>query len=103
MHRKYQWAKPPPKGAKASVWYRMRLLTLRLWENWKRLTLFRTPQGQGLDGTNNVTERAIGRCGKIRYKLMRGYKSQESWRRTMALFAWLGEGSNGYRLAEVVG
>ena len=103
LHHKYQWAKPPPKGAKASLWYRMRLLTLRLWENWQRLTFFRTPAGKGLDGTNNVTERAIGRCGKIRYKSMRGYKSRVSWKRTMELFAWLGEADNGYRLAEVVG
>lgn len=56
-----------------------------------------------MDGTNNVTERAIGRCGKIRYKLMRGYKSPVSWQRTMELFAWLGEAGNGYRLAQVVG
>lgn len=81
----------------------MRLLTLRLWDNWKRLVLFQTEEGAGLDGTNNVTERAIGRCGKIRYRTMRGYKSRKSWKLTHELFAWLGEEGNGYRLGEVVG
>lgn len=104
LHFKYLWAKPPGKGEKATLWYRMRLLTLRLWEEWKRLIFYKSEEGKalGLDGTNNVTERAIGRCGKIRYKMMRGYKSRESWKLTHELFAWLGREGNGYRLGEVI-
>lgn len=103
LHLKYVWAKPPGKGERASLWYRMPMLTLRLWENWKRLVLFQTEEGAGLDGTNNVTERAIGRCGKVRYRMMRGYKSRRSWKLTHELFAWLGEEGNGYRLGKVIG
>jgi len=78
------------------------MMTLRLWDNWGRLVLFQREEGAGLDGTNNVTERAIGRYGKIRYRTMRGYKSRKSWKLTHELFAWLGEEGNGYRLGEVV-
>jgi hypothetical protein len=101
LHLKYVWADPPLKGERASPWYRMRILTLKLWNNWNRLVLFQ--KEPGLDGTNNVTERAIGRCGKVRYRMMRGYKSRKSWKLTHELFAWLGEEGNGYRLGEVVG
>jgi|GEM_PF-5873322 len=48
----------PGKGKRHSVAYRMRMLVTRLWDNWKRLTLY---QRRGdLDGTNNTTERLIG-------------------------------------------
>ena len=68
----------PQKGERAGPcpWYRMRMLTLRLWDNWERLVLFQTEGRAWMDGTNNLTERAIGRCGKIRYRTMRGYKTR---------------------------
>jgi len=84
MHFSYTWAPPPRKGEEGSPFYWMRMMTLRLWENWSRLRLFKEwewEDGEGrkwrFDGTNNVTEREIGRCGKIRYKVMRGYKSED--------------------------
>jgi len=106
LHFRYLWARPPKKGQQASLWYRMRLMTLRLLESWQRLVLYQREElaKLGLSGTNNVTERAIGRCGKIRYKTMRGYKSRESWRRTIWLLAWLGmQGGKGwYNAGELV-
>jgi hypothetical protein len=55
----YQMAPPPPQDHKASMWYRMRLLTLDWSEHWSRLAFYQTWRGPGnekLDGTNNVTE-----------------------------------------------
>jgi hypothetical protein len=39
---------------------------------------FRHPE-LGSDGTNNASERAIGKS-KVRYKTMRGYKSEKGWK-----------------------
>lgn len=75
--RHYQAAPAPPKGQKASVWYRFRLALLRWANNWRRLTfdqLWNRQHQQRLDGTNNVAERAIGRWIKERYRTMRTYK-----------------------------
>jgi len=108
LHLRYLWARPPKKGQRATIWYRMRLMTLRLLDVWQRLVLYQREEMTklGLSGTNNVTERAIGRYGKIRYKMMRGYKSRESWRRTNWLLAWLGmqggKGRGWYNPVELV-
>jgi hypothetical protein len=32
VYEKYSWAKGPGKGETASLWYRMRLYALRLWD-----------------------------------------------------------------------
>ena len=74
LHNRYLEAAPPRKGERASVEYRMYLLSLALLEQWAKLCLVRTRPELGLDGTNIVSERAIGKS-KIRYKTMRGYKS----------------------------
>lgn len=37
---RYQGAPPPPQGKRATMWYRMRLLTLDWSENWARLSLY---------------------------------------------------------------
>lgn len=77
LHRHYQAAPAPPKGQKASVWYRFRLALLRWANNWRRLTFdqrWNRAHDQKLDGTNNVAERAIGSWIKERYRSMRTYK-----------------------------
>lgn len=51
---------------------RLRLLVLRMEENWQQYALFRTEQG--VPTTNNATERAIGRW-RTRSKTTRGFKS----------------------------
>ncbi len=36
-YKKYAWAKAPHKGETASIWYKMRLFTLRLWDESSRI------------------------------------------------------------------
>ena len=54
----------------------MRMLTLELWNKWPKIRLHLRRPELGLDGTNNVSERSIGRS-KVRYKTMRGNKSMD--------------------------
>lgn len=78
---RYQLAPPPPQDHRASMWYRMRWLTLDWSENWQRLAFYVSWRGDNhakLDGTNNVTEQAIGQCIKERYRTMRTYKRKPS-------------------------
>jgi hypothetical protein len=93
--RRYQAAPVPKRGLKANPWYRLRLLTLDLAEDWPRLTLtdrYRDEEGKRLvPATNNVSERGIGLNIKERYRTMRGYKSTTSLRCTPALTAYLRE------------
>lgn len=91
MHQRYVAAPPPKKETKASVAYRMRLLTLDRWNLWSRLTLYRTwsdAHQRTLDGTNNATERTIGWDVKERYRSMRGYKRAQSVLNVSRLIAW---------------
>ena len=90
LHLRYRRAPPPKRGERASAYYRMRMLTLHLWENWARYRLFKSWEGEvSLDGTNNMSERAIGRSGKVRYRLMRGYKRRASILNVVGLMGWL--------------
>jgi transposase-like protein len=101
---RYQSAPPPKPGHKASMWYRLRMLTLDWSENWSRLTRFqswRGPASEKLDGTNNVTERVIGQYIKERYRSMRGYKRKESILNVSGLIGWIGMQPAGYDLGEV--
>jgi transposase-like protein len=103
---RYQAAPPPPQDGKATMWYRMRLLTLDWSENWQRLALYRHwrgAQNEKLDGTNNVTEQIIGQCVKERYRTMRGYKRPDSIRNVSSLLGWVRMKGTGYDLGEVVG
>lgn len=87
LWQKYKSAKPPGKGQTASDQYRLKQLTQELLDKWHKLTLFQKPTVRidpilgerklphRVPPTNNVTERAIARAGKIRYKTMRGLKS----------------------------
>jgi transposase-like protein len=103
---RYQWAPPPSQGGSATMWYRMRLLTLDWSENWQRLAFYRTWRGEDqaqLDGTNNVTEQVIGQCVKERYRTMRSYKRQASILNVSSLIGWArGQGRDG-DLSELVG
>ncbi len=63
LYLAYCGAPSPKEGEKATMWYRMRLMVLDLWEDWRRITLYlrwRDEEGKGIDGTNNGAERAIG-------------------------------------------
>ena len=99
LHLRYSFAEPPKKGEKADIFYRMRMLTLRLWQRADELDLYKKVGG---DGTNNTTERLIGLCGKIRYKQMRGFKSKESLNRFLKLNAYLQEQDKEIDLAHLL-
>lgn len=111
LHGEYLWAEPPTRGGggqkdpkerekkeKASAGYRMRMLTLELWQKWKKIRLHLRETELGLDGTNNASERAIGRS-KVRYKTMRGYKSDEGMSNGIALTQWLYDDEDEHDLA----
>lgn len=101
LHRRYLSAPPPGKGEQASVAYRMRLLTRELWDHWGKLRLYLRRPELRLDGTNNGTERAIGKS-KVRYKTMRGYKSLAGLCNGIALTQWLYSGAEQHDLATVL-
>lgn len=101
LHRRYLHAPPPGKGEQASVAYRMRLLTLEVWEHWGKLRLYLRRPELRLDGTNNATERAIGKS-KLRYKTMRGYKSLNGLSNGIALTQWLYSGAAVHDLARAM-
>ena len=99
MYHRYKGAPAPGKGKRHPVGYRMRMLVTRLWDNWKRLTLY---QRRGdLDGTNNTTERVIGWWIKERYRTMRGYQREESIKNVIFLTARMGARSGHYDMAEL--
>jgi transposase-like protein len=102
---RYQMAPPPPQDHRASMWYRMRRLTLDWSENWRRLALYlswRGEHGEKLDGTNNVTEQVIGNSIKERYRTMRGYKRRDSIRNVSSLISWVRAQGALYDLGQVV-
>lgn len=102
---RYQLAPPPPQDQRATMWYRMRLLTLNWSEDWQRLALYRSWRGDDnakLDGTNNVTEQIIGNSIKERYRTMRGYKRKESIRNVSSLIAWVRMQVPDYELGQIV-
>jgi hypothetical protein len=105
LHTDYCQAPAPREGQKATMWYRMRLLTLDLWDDWPRLTLYQRwkgPAGERLDGTNNASERGIGWWIKERYRPMRGYKRPESATNVSSLLGWLDSQPASYNLAELI-
>jgi len=102
---RYQYARPPTQGHRATMWYRMRLLTLDWSENWARLAFFqkwRGANGEKLDGTNNVTEQIIGQRVKERYRTMRGYKRTQSILNVSSLTGWLGMKGHADELSRLV-
>ena len=102
---RYQGAPPPTQGHRATMWYRLRRLTLDWSENWVRLSLFQQWRGayhEKLDGTNNGTEQVIGQCAKERYRTMRGYKRQESILNVTSLIGWVRANGPDYDMTELV-
>jgi transposase-like protein len=103
LHREYLWAAPPRRKGQqtkeASPAYRMRMLTLELWNKWDKMRLHLARPELGLDGTNNATERGIAKS-KVRYKTTRGYKSPEGMKNGIALTQWLYSGEGEHDLAE---
>lgn len=105
LYQRYLHAPPPREGEKATMWYRFRLAVLKWWENWPRLTLdhhWVSADGQVLDGTNNVTERAIGWWIKERYRTMRTYKRKQSVLNISNLITYLGAHSGEVDLADLL-
>jgi transposase-like protein len=106
LHHRYRAAPAPAPGERACMWYRFRLALLRWWNRWPRLTLdqeWRGPEGERLDGTNNVTERTIGWWIKERYRTMRTYKRPQSILNVSRLIAHLGSNSGSPALAHLYG
>ena len=103
LHREYLWASPPTRKGhqtkQATAAYRMRMLTLELWNDWDKIRLHLARPELGLDGTNNASERGIGKS-KVRYKTMRGYKSTEGMTNGIALTQWLYSGEDEHDLAK---
>jgi len=103
LHRGYLWAAPPRRkgqeAKEATAAYRMRMLTLQIWNKWEKLRLHLGRPRLGLDGTNNASERSIGKS-KVRYKSMRGYKSVEGMMSGITLTQWLYSGEDEHDLAK---
>ena len=101
LHRGYLWAAPPTRkghqAKEATAAYRMRMLTLQLWNDWNKIRLHLARPELKLDGTNNASERSIGKS-KVRYKTMRGYKSVGGMGNGIALTQWLYSGENEHDL-----
>ena len=77
----------------------MRKLTLELWSKWRKVWLHLARPELGLDGTNNASERGISKS-KVRYKSMRGYKSDEGMKNGIALTQWLYSGADEHDLSK---
>ncbi len=103
LHQQFRGARPPRKGQKQSPEYALRMLTLDILENWNRLVCYQQTHERFRDklgrqvrrtyqvpSTNNATENAIGRGGKIRAKRMRGFKRADTLLPIMFLLASLG-------------
>jgi hypothetical protein len=103
LHRGYLWAAPPRRkgqeAKEATAAYRMRMLTLEIWNKWRKPRLHLARPRLGLDGTNNASERGIAKS-KVRYKSMRGHKSIEGMKNAIALTQWLYSGEKEHDLSE---
>jgi len=102
LHQQFRGARPPRKGQRQSPEYALRMLTLDILENWNRLVCYQqtherfrdtlgrqVPRRYQVPSTNNATENAIGRGGKIRAKRMRGFKRADTILPIMFLLASL--------------
>jgi hypothetical protein len=103
LHRGYLWASSPTRKGQetreATAAYSMRMLTLKLWNDWNKIRLHLVRPELKLDGTNNASERGIAKS-KVRYKSMRGYKSIGGMANGIALTQWLYSGEEEHDLAE---
>jgi len=116
LHRQFVKARPPGKGHKQSPAYALRMLTLDILENWHRLTCYqqsaeplrdnlsrKQPRRYRVPQTNNATENAIGRGGKIRAKRMRGFKRADTVLPILFLLACLGGVLAGVSFQSLIG
>jgi hypothetical protein len=116
LHREFARARPPGKGQKQSPAYALRMLTLDTIENWNRLTCYQETTEPLRDDlgrkrkrryrvptTNNATENAIGRGGKIRAKRMRGFKRADTILPILFLLASLGGVLAGVSFQSLIG
>ena len=103
MRLRYQLAAGPRRDTQATVWHRIKLLTLDLSEDWQGLTLtdrYRDRhERRWCAPTNNVSEQRIGLNVKERYRPMRGYKSKTSLRVVLVLTAYVRENQGAEPLA----
>ena len=74
-------------------------LVVELCEKWRSLTCHQ--RVRGMPQTNNCTERTIGRS-KIRYKTVRGYKSEDGMMNGLGLTQWVWSGQEGLDLGELI-
>ncbi|ABG04831.1 hypothetical protein Rxyl_1881 [Rubrobacter xylanophilus DSM 9941] len=93
LHRGYLWAAPPKRKGqrtkKATATYRMRMLTLKLWNEWRKVGLHLARPELGLDGTNNASERGIGKS-KVKIQDDEGLQEHiERMKNGIALTQWL--------------
>ena len=77
----------------------LRRMCVELSGKWRALLCHR--RRGDVPWTNNVTERAIGRS-KIRYKTVRGYKSEDGMLNGFGLTQWAWSGRDGLELSELV-
>ena len=74
-------------------------LVVELCDKWRSLTCHQ--RVRGIPQTNNCTERTIGRS-KIRYKTVRGYKSEDGMMNGLGLTQWVWSGQEGLDLGELI-
>ena len=74
-------------------------LVVELCEKWRSLTCYQ--RVRGMPQTNNCTERTIGRS-KIRYRTVRGYKSEEGMMNGLGLTQWVWSGVNDLELSSLI-
>ena len=78
---------------------KLRRLAVELSEKWSSLLCHK--RVRGMPQTNRCTERTIGRS-KIRYKTLRGYKSEDGMMNGLSLTQWVWSGQEGLNLGELI-
>ena len=78
---------------------KLRRLAVELSNKWKSLRRYK--RIRSLPETNNCTERVIGRS-KVRYKTVRGYKSDDGMLNGLWPTQWVWSGDDGLSLSELV-
>ena len=74
-------------------------LVVELCEKWRSLTCHQ--RVRGIPQTNNCTERTIGRS-KVRYRTVRGYKSEDGMMNGLGLTQWVWSGQEGLGLSDLI-
>ena len=86
---------------------KLRRLVVELCEKWRSLTCHL--RVRGMPQTNNCTERTIGRSkacaglrSGIRYRTVRGYRSEEGMMNGLGLTQWVWSGADGLDLGDLI-